>query len=148
VKSPAKIVLMDTCRTSQGVKNLGVSTPDFIRNLVRLGEGDVSFFFSCSGGEESYESNTLLHGAFTYSLLEGLNGPADADRDGQISLSELSKYLKTNVPPLARRWQGSDATQTPEVRLGTVDPGATFARVSSASGKPNRKASTGALSSE
>lgn len=135
VKSPAKVVLMDTCRTSRGLKNLGVETPDFIRNLSRLGDGNVSFFFSCSGGEEAYESNTLLHGAFTYSLLDGLNGPADTDGDGRISLSELSKYLKSNVPALARRWQGSDAVQTPEVRLGTVDPQTTFARVPAAQGK-------------
>lgn len=132
VKSPAKIVLMDTCRTTDGLKKLGVTTPAYLANVTKLaplGAGDVSFFFSCSGGEEAYENNELLHGAFTYSLLEGLKGPADSDRDGQVTLGELSKHLKSTVPNLAKSWRGPEAKQTPDIRMGTLDPASSFGRV-------------------
>jgi uncharacterized caspase-like protein len=40
------------------------------------------------------------HGAFTWSVLQGLAGAADTDRDGFVSASELIDYVSTGVPKL------------------------------------------------
>jgi len=53
------------------------------------------------------------HSLFTYYLLKGLRGEADADKDGTITLGEMKSYLDENVTYTARRLYGRD--QTPEV---------------------------------
>lgn len=40
------------------------------------------------------------HGAFTYSVLRGLNGAADRDRDGFVTAGELIDFVTTDVPKL------------------------------------------------
>ena len=41
------------------------------------------------------------HGAFTYALIQGLNGAA-ADNDGTIYLSGLQTYVKRSIPKLTK----------------------------------------------
>jgi len=38
------------------------------------------------------------HGVFTWQLLTGLEGDADANRDGGVTVAELSRYLEERVP--------------------------------------------------
>jgi hypothetical protein len=52
------------------------------------------------------------HGVFTYWLLAGLRGGADADRDGAVSVAELSRFLTTNVPRTAA---SIDREQSPTI---------------------------------
>ncbi len=40
------------------------------------------------------------HGAFTYSVLEGLQGAADSDHDGFVTAGELIDFVTTGVPKL------------------------------------------------
>jgi uncharacterized caspase-like protein len=54
------------------------------------------------------------HSLFTYYLLKGLKGDADADRDGTIKLSELQRYVSAQVPPVARALYNRE--QVPEMR--------------------------------
>ena len=45
------------------------------------------------------------HGAFTYSVLKGLSGAADTDKDGFVTAGELIDYVTTNVPKLTTNRQ-------------------------------------------
>jgi len=51
------------------------------------------------------------HGLFTYWLLKGLRGAADADADKQVTVGELERYLRANVPGDAAR---QDREQVPQ----------------------------------
>ncbi|OJJ16380.1 hypothetical protein BKI52_34390 [marine bacterium AO1-C] len=55
---------------------------------------------SAAGGMEyALEGNLWKNGVFTYCLLSGMkNKEADLNKDGKVMLSELQKYLKTQVP--------------------------------------------------
>jgi uncharacterized caspase-like protein len=55
------------------------------------------------------------HGVFTHYLLQGLNGEADYDLDGGVTLGELVPYLSEKV----RR--ATNSAQAPEV-AGKFDP--------------------------
>jgi uncharacterized caspase-like protein len=42
-------------------------------------------------------SPDLKHGIFSYYLMKGMEGDADANRDGKITLGEMQAYLVENV---------------------------------------------------
>jgi uncharacterized caspase-like protein len=68
-----------------------------------------------SGASEvSAENEALQHGIFTCFLIEGLQGKADIDKDGLISVDEVYRYVSVQVP----RATGQD--QHP-VKKGTVE---------------------------
>jgi len=48
------------------------------------------------------------HSLFTYYFLKGLQGEADQDKNGKITVGELSEFLKENVPYMARKLKGLD----------------------------------------
>jgi hypothetical protein len=52
---------------------------------------------SGQAGEGAAEVDDQRHGIFTFYLLDGLKGPADADGDGRVTLGELHEYLKAKV---------------------------------------------------
>lgn len=49
------------------------------------------------------------HGVFTYFLLKGLAGDADANSDHRVSLGELIPYLSENVRRATRNGQSPTA---------------------------------------
>src|SRR6056297_665780 len=69
-------------------------------NDLRRGSGAM-IISSAGGGEFAYEGEDWDNGVFTYSVLKGLKtGKSDLNRDGDISVSELSGYVSDNVSKL------------------------------------------------
>lgn len=65
---------------------------------------------SAGGAQYSYEMDKLKNGVFTHCLLIGLGAyggkkEADLNGDGKVMLSELQKYLETEVPKLTNGGQ-------------------------------------------
>jgi len=60
------------------------------RNLFRI--------TSCTQGQSSYEDVAIGHGIFTKCLLEGLDGKADMNRDGKVTIAELTEYVIETTP--------------------------------------------------
>lgn len=92
------VTMLDTCHPGA----LGAWRSVMSDELVApMPAGDGFFLFAASRpGEESQEDADLGHGAFTYALLEGLAGAADADGDGVLPVSELFGYVARRVPAL------------------------------------------------
>jgi uncharacterized caspase-like protein/uncharacterized protein YgiM (DUF1202 family) len=83
--------------------------------LTRLSKGKGRVVLTASrAGEVSEERDDLGHGVFTYYLLEGLQGKADMDGDGLITVDEAYSYLSTHVP------QATGQNQHP-VKKGEVE---------------------------
>ena len=57
--------------------------------------------------EVSLELVELGHGLFTYYLVEGLRGAADADGDGVVTLQELYTYVEQQVSRKSRAVGGN-----------------------------------------
>ena len=103
-----KLVLwLDTCHA--GAVNVaaraGVNVGEDLSEALRKAEGQYVLSAS-KAGEESLEDETYrlegedrAHGAFTYSLLRGLQGMA-ADTSGVVWLSELVGHVSREVPRL------------------------------------------------
>lgn len=67
---------------------------------------------SAGGAEFAFESSEWNNGVFTYSVLEGLlNGRADFNKDKQIVVSELQKYVFARVKELTQGKQNPTSRQ-------------------------------------
>jgi hypothetical protein len=60
----------------------------------------------------SSSSPELKHGIFSYYLMRGMEGEADANKDKQITVGEMQTYLSEKV---TRRAMGMNRTQQPQV---------------------------------
>ena len=94
------VLMLDTCHAG----GLRISAPGLVAAddpTARMSAGEGFFLLAATKpGEDSREEPALVHGAFTYALLEGLQGAADADADGLISVSDLFGYVAHRVPQL------------------------------------------------
>lgn len=76
-----------------------------------LRANNMSVFTAATGDQLANSWPDGQHGVFTYALLAGLRGAADADHDGIITAAELAAYIGRGVPRTAARL---DREQTPE----------------------------------
>jgi hypothetical protein len=60
----------------------------------------------------SSSSPELKHGIFSYYLMRGMEGEADGNKDGQITVAEMQAYLSEQVP---RQAMSMNRTQQPQV---------------------------------
>ena len=79
-------------------------TDEFLDDLAAKGRLVVS---ACGVNEVALETPEIGHGLFTYYVLKGLEGAADRDNDGRVTVSELYDYVYHNVSQHARRLGGS-----------------------------------------
>ena len=73
---------------------------------------DFHVFTSSSGDQTSLGYDQSQSGLFTYFLAVGLQGDADADNDGKITMNELVKFVSQNVSEEATKIRGG--AQTPQ----------------------------------
>ncbi len=94
-RAGAKVMLVDACRDNPTQGNTGAIP--FAPPAV---PASVAALFSCSDGEVAWEEADLGggHGVFFHYVIEGLKGEADANKDGKVSLLELTEYTQDKVP--------------------------------------------------
>lgn len=105
-------VFLDTCYsgTTRGTESLIASRPIAIRAKE---QGIPSGFtvMTAAGGEQTAKPlEEVKHGMFSYFLMKGMEGGADANNDRQITAGELHTYVQQNVI------QQSSGSQTPELQ--------------------------------
>jgi hypothetical protein len=116
-KLPAKeaVVMLDACFSGAGGRS--VLAPG-ARPLVTVNEsgpaasGKVVSVAAAGPNEIAGGLELRKQGLFSYFLMRGLTGAADADADKSVTLGELQAYLSAEVPKAARR---SNREQTPRV---------------------------------
>jgi hypothetical protein len=109
IKAKKVVVIADAChsggvgqsfdiarRGDRSVKINPISSG--LQNLSKIGDG-VAVISASDDKQFSQESQSWGggHGVFTYFLLKGLNGDADYNRDGQVTMGELIPYLSEQV---------------------------------------------------
>ena len=70
------------------------SESDFIEPSPDSGAIELA---GCRSDQVVVESSALKHGAFSYYVAEGLNGAADANGDGRVSLQEVHTYARERI---------------------------------------------------
>lgn len=110
-----KVLLTDACHS-------GAITPEtdptqLNHLLLNLRESVFSLTAS-RDREQSFESPDWGggHGIFTYYVVRGLSGAADANGDGVVTADELAEYVHSNVR------QATGGRQNPTSERGSFDP--------------------------
>ena len=97
---------IDVCRAG----NIGTMKTNTINSdaerLSEIGQqaGDLFMFLASRAKEVSYESAEFGggHGAFSYFLMDALNGGADSNQDGAIGVGEVIDYVRDSVRKATR----------------------------------------------
>jgi caspase domain-containing protein len=63
----------------------------------------VLHLIGTTGFRNGLEPVKLRHGLFTYYVLRGLKGEADANADGDVTLGELTTFVEKTVPTVAKQ---------------------------------------------
>lgn len=107
IPASKKLVVLDTCNAGKmgdalqmAMLTRGMSEDTAMKVLSRaVGSTILSAASSVQEALEGYKN----HGLFTWVVVEGLNGAADADKDGFVKTLELADYVDNQVPELAER---------------------------------------------
>ncbi|MBI5883810.1 MAG: caspase family protein [Elusimicrobia bacterium] len=121
LKAREVLVALDSCFSGAGGRSVLAKG---IRPLVAKVRTDapasarLSVLTASSSEEVAGSLEKKGHGLFTYYMLKGLQGEADGDKDGHVTLGELHGYLSKSVGKAARL---QNREQSPQLKAS--DPG-------------------------
>ncbi|MEH0155751.1 DUF6175 family protein [Limibacter armeniacum] len=114
-------VLLDACFSGASEKGMLLKniSPVFIKTQNKVMRDEKAMVFaSASADQVASWYPEKQHGLFTYFFLKGIQGYADADQNGLVSLDEMGDYLNSNVVYMARRLNNRE--QNPQV-IGVIE---------------------------
>ncbi|HAH05906.1 MAG TPA: hypothetical protein DCM05_05140 [Elusimicrobia bacterium] len=115
-KLPAErvVVMLDSCFSgAKGRSVAGAGTRPLVTTAAEpegAAGGKLVVLAAGTGGQVSSDLDKAKHGLFTYYLLKGMRGEADADGDGQVTVGELYEYARVQVSREASRELNRDQT--------------------------------------
>lgn len=126
-KSKNVILLADTCHAgkliTRGDSSRGIS---IIPNIKKqnIPKGWV-FMVGADTDRQAIEDSSWSNGAFTHSLVNGLNGAADSfqsigPKDGVVTMGELRAYMNTAMPEETQKVLG--VAKHPVIATSSGDP--------------------------
>ena len=120
LKAKRVITFVDSCHSFgiSGEKNLGGQHNNLINQYIQrfASNGERAVLTASNTSELSFEDERWGggHGVFTYYLLKGLTRDADTNRDGTVTVAELSTFLRDKVTG------DTDGRQNPQAIVGGV----------------------------
>ncbi|MDD3144235.1 MAG: caspase family protein [Candidatus Cloacimonetes bacterium] len=123
LKARQVTIFLDSCFSGGTRGNeiiLAGAKPVFISPELPSVAANVTVFSAASGSQIASSYPDMQHGLFSYYLMKGMRGEADANSDRKITQSEMNSYLGDNVGSMARR-MGRE--QDPQLQSGEPDRG-------------------------
>lgn len=116
------VVVLDACRSAHG-EPFGIIDGGFAAAVdadVRTAKlADIHVVVPAAPGQTSCAAATESASVFTAAFIDGVEGCADVDRDGRVTLGELGDYLGVEVARRALLQHGRN--QTPFIVPAAVD---------------------------
>jgi uncharacterized caspase-like protein len=98
---------MDACKSGGALlafAGRGLEERKALSQLARA--AGVHVVAASSRDQIAAEVKTLGHGIFTYALLQGLDGAADASpKDGVVTVRELLSFIENRLPELSEKYK-------------------------------------------
>jgi uncharacterized caspase-like protein len=108
-------VFLDSCYSGQsrsGETLIASARPVALKAEKQLFPDNFTVITASQADQISSSSPDLKHGIFSYYLMRGMEGDADANRDGKITAGEMQAYLAENV---ARQAGMQNRVQQPQL---------------------------------
>ncbi len=99
-KPKSVTMILDACYSGQarsGESLVASARPVQLKTESRLFPEHFTVITASQNDQISSSNPELQHGIFSYYLMKGMEGDADANRDGKITLGEMQAYLVENV---------------------------------------------------
>ena len=99
-KPKSVTIFLDACYSGQarnGETLVANARPVLLATEKKLFPDNFTVITASQSDQWSSSSPDLQHGIFSYYLMRGMEGEADANRDGKITLGEMQVYLVENV---------------------------------------------------
>jgi uncharacterized caspase-like protein len=93
-------VFLDSCYSGQsrsGDSLIASARPVALKTEKQLFPDNFTVITASQADQISSSSPDLKHGIFSYYLMRGMEGDADANRDGRITAGEMQAYMAENV---------------------------------------------------
>lgn len=95
----AKVIILDACHSGanlEAAKGKRPMSAEFINNVFKGAVG-LAIISSCKEGQYSYEWQEKQCSVFTYHLIEALQGKADHDEKGFVTVQDVNRYVTNGV---------------------------------------------------
>ena len=99
-KPKSVTMILDACYSGQsrsGETLFASARPVILKTENRLFPESFTVITASQNDQISSSNPDLQHGIFSYYLMKGMEGDADANKDGKITLGEMQAYLVENV---------------------------------------------------
>ena len=99
-KPKSVTMILDACYSGQarsGETLIASARPVQLKTENKLFPENFTVITASQNDQISSSNPELQHGIFSYYLMKGMEGDADANRDGKITLGEMQAYLVENV---------------------------------------------------
>ena len=99
-KPKSVTIFMDACysgQTRSGETLVANARPVTLKAEKKLFPDNFTVISASQANQISSSSPDLKHGIFSYYLMKGMEGDADTNKDGKITLGEMQTYLVENV---------------------------------------------------
>ena len=108
IKAQKQLFILDACQSAGALQTLAAARGAAEEKAIaQLARSTGTHWLTASGSEQfASEFTQLGHGAFTYTLLEGLKGGADTG-DKKITVKEIDAYLQNKVPEVTQKYKGT-----------------------------------------
>ena len=114
--SPRSVTMfMDACYSGQsrtGETLLASARPISIQSKASSFPANFNVISASAPDQLASSSPDLKHGVFSYFLMKGMEGEADENKDGNITMAEMQSYLKEYV---GKKAMSLNRTQVPQL---------------------------------
>ncbi|RYY45277.1 MAG: tetratricopeptide repeat protein, partial [Chitinophagaceae bacterium] len=120
VKKVKVSLIMDACHAGFDVRKDGVLKA---QENISAGFNQINKLLGCAVNEFSYEADSVGHGLFSWYLVQGLMGLADAPADNIVTFDELKNWTQKKVAAATRGKQNPIiSAQNGDAVFAEVDP--------------------------
>ena len=107
INAQKQVFILDACQSAGALESVAARGAMEEKAIAQMARSTGTFWITASGSNQfATEFEKLGHGVFTYALLEGVKGQADANGDHKLTIRELSTYIENKVPELSEQFKG------------------------------------------
>jgi len=107
INAQKQVFILDACQSAAALESIVKRGAEEEKAIAQLARSTGTFWITSTGSDQfATEFEKLGHGVFTYSLLEGIKGDGDSNKDKKLTIRELTLYIENKVPDLSEQLKG------------------------------------------